>query len=97
MGSKVGPRYDLFGELLGGSKGPAVTTADSGPMSQDFTPSRLAELRKSKGLSQRALAQAAGLSQALIAELERGKHPPSRSSMEKISVALGVAPSDLAS
>lgn len=54
-----------------------------------FSPERLVQLRKERGLTQRALAVAAGLSQALVAELERGKHPPSRSSLEKIAAALG--------
>jgi transcriptional regulator with XRE-family HTH domain len=60
-----------------------------------FNPSRLAEIRKSKGLTQRALAQAAGISQALVAELERGKHPPSSSSLSKLAVALQVQEVDL--
>lgn len=59
-------------------------------------PERLVWLRKERGLTQRALADAAGLSQALIAELERGKHPPSRSSLAKIAAALGTDPSTLA-
>jgi len=60
-------------------------------MTNNFDPARLADLRKSKGLSQRALAQAAGVSQALIAELERGKHPPSKASLEKIAAAMNVS------
>jgi predicted transcriptional regulator len=36
-------------------------------------------------LSQRAFAAAAGVSQALIAELEIGKHPPSAATWEKIT------------
>lgn len=54
-----------------------------------FSPLRLAELRRKRGMTQRALANAAGVSQALIAELERGKHPPSKVSFEKIIAALG--------
>ncbi len=57
----------------------------------NFDPSRLAELRKSAGMTQRALAKAAGLSQALIAELERGKHPPSSTSLIRLAAALSVA------
>jgi putative transcriptional regulator len=56
----------------------------------NFDPARLTELRKSQGLTQRALAQKAGVSQALVAELERGKHPPSKATLEKISAALVV-------
>lgn len=73
-----------------------IATADSVAMSRDFEPSRLAELRRSKGMSQRALAQAAGISQALVAELERGKHPPSKASLQKLASALSVNQSDLA-
>uniref|UniRef100_E6PGS1 Putative lambda repressor n=1 Tax=mine drainage metagenome TaxID=410659 RepID=E6PGS1_9ZZZZ len=50
--------------------------------------------RKNANLSQRALALKAGVSQALIAEIERGKHPPSAASLAKIAAALGLAPSD---
>ena len=57
-----------------------------------FDPTRLAARRKEQGLTQRALAQKAGLSQALIAEVERGKHPPSPSSLAKIAEALGAKP-----
>lgn len=65
-------------------------------MSEEFEPSRLAALRKARGLSQRALAQAAGISQALVAELERGKHPPSKGSLEKLAAALSVSKSEFA-
>ena len=53
--------------------------------------------RKERGLSQRALAKLAGVSQALIAEIERGKHPPSAASLAKIASALGLAPADFQS
>ena len=66
-------------------------------MTNDFDPARLAELRKSKGLSQRALAQAAGVSQALIAELESGKHPPIKASLDKIAGALSISTGAFAS
>lgn len=61
-----------------------------------FEPQRLAEHRRARGLSQRKLAEMAGISQALIAELERGKHPPSAPSLEKIARALGLSSSDFA-
>lgn len=60
-----------------------------------FDPARVAELRKSKGLTQRALAKAAGISQALVAELERGKHPPSAASLAKLAAGLSVSESTL--
>jgi transcriptional regulator with XRE-family HTH domain len=60
----------------------------------NFDPTRLTEIRKSKGMTQRELARAAGVSQALVAELERGKHPPSISSLAKLAVALSVHQND---
>lgn len=60
-----------------------------------FDPKKLAEARQAKGLSQRALATQAGVSQALVAELERGKHPPSKLSLEKITTSLGISPTAL--
>ena len=66
-----------------------------GMASISFDPKRLSEHRKTQGLSQRALAAKAGVSQALVAELERGKHPPSGAALEKIAKALNVAAQDL--
>ena len=60
-----------------------------------FDPSRLVEVRKTKGMTQRGLAREAGISQALVAELERGKHPPSPSSLSKLARALSVSETDL--
>jgi transcriptional regulator with XRE-family HTH domain len=54
-----------------------------------FIPGRLVETRRLRGMSQRSLAAAAGVSQALVAELERGKHPPSKASLDKLCAALG--------
>lgn len=67
-------------------------------MSDDraFSPERLEELRRAAGKSQRALAADAGVSQALIAEFERGKHPPSTDSLSKICAALSVDNESLA-
>jgi transcriptional regulator with XRE-family HTH domain len=63
-------------------------------MESAFDPKRLAEQRKSQKLTQRGLAVKAGVSQAMVAELERGKHPPSKASLTKIAGALGVAESE---
>lgn len=60
-------------------------------MESAFDPKRLAEQRKSQKLTQRGLAVKAGVSQALVAELESGKHPPSKASLAKIAGALGLA------
>jgi transcriptional regulator with XRE-family HTH domain len=59
-----------------------------------FDPRRLAECRRARQLSQRALAIKAGVSQALIAELERGKHPPSLVSVARIAAALDTPEAD---
>lgn len=61
-----------------------------------FDPARLADFRKRAGLSQRALARKAGVAQSVIAGLERGKYPPSETSLGKLANALGVSPSELA-
>jgi transcriptional regulator with XRE-family HTH domain len=69
-----------------------ITTAKKGRMTENtvpFSPARLATIRKERGLTQRGLALAAGVSQALVAELESGKHPPSNASLAKIAQALG--------
>ena len=63
-------------------------------MESAFDPKRLAERRKAQNLSQRGLAVKAGVSQALVAELERGKHPPSKISLLKLAGALGVSESE---
>jgi transcriptional regulator with XRE-family HTH domain len=63
-------------------------------MESAFEPTKLAQRRKSQKLTQRGLAVKAGVSQALIAELERGKHPPSKASLAKIAAALGVSETD---
>lgn len=62
-----------------------------------FDPARFTARRKSQGLTQRALALKAGVSQALVAEIERGKHPPSTASLAKLAAALSAKDSDFAS
>ncbi len=56
---------------------------------------RLKELRRLRGLSQRDLAEKAGLSTGTIAWLETRKHEPQPRTMRKIAAALGVEVSDL--
>jgi len=60
-----------------------------------FSGAHFANLRKELGFTQRRLASAAGVSQALIAELETGKHPPSKLALEKLAAALSLAPEAL--
>jgi XRE family transcriptional regulator, fatty acid utilization regulator len=57
---------------------------------------RLAELRRAAGMSQQALATAAGLSVSLVAQLERGARPdPKLSTLLALAGALGVTVNDL--
>jgi transcriptional regulator with XRE-family HTH domain len=55
---------------------------------------RLRELRQSRRLSIRALAQAAGLTHSTIAQIEANKTSPSVSSMKRILSALGMSLSE---
>jgi len=63
-------------------------------MDPAFDPKRLKELRKSQRLSQRQLAAKSGVCQSVIAEVERGKHPPSKSSLAKLAGALEIREAD---
>ena len=56
---------------------------------------RLRELRKLAFLSQRELAEKAGLTQASIARLESGKHFARPSTSRRLATALGVDPREL--
>jgi transcriptional regulator with XRE-family HTH domain len=51
---------------------------------------RVKQLRESRGLTQEALAEKAGLSRAYIARLEIGRHDPTLSTLEKLAKALKV-------
>lgn len=51
---------------------------------------KIIELRKKKGISQRELAQIAGLSPTYISMVENGKKSPTLKSLEKISNALDI-------
>lgn len=51
---------------------------------------RLRELREQAGLSQKDLADKAGLSQAAVAHLEQGRNEPTWSSVLALADALGV-------
>lgn len=56
---------------------------------------RVRELRKSKGLSQEALATACGLDRTYIGGIERGERNVSLLNIEKISQALDVPSREL--
>ena len=51
---------------------------------------RVATLRAQRGLTQRALAQKAGINRVTLARLERAMHPPTLDTLEQIARALGV-------
>ncbi len=57
--------------------------------------SELAKLRRSKGFSQRALANEAGVSPSSVYEIEVGRRKPNPSTLRKIADALGVEVIDL--
>jgi transcriptional regulator with XRE-family HTH domain len=53
-----------------------------------FNASRLIDLREVKGLSQGELAICAGLSQSMVAKIERGKSAPTGEVLDKLATAL---------
>ena len=56
---------------------------------------RLAEIRKSRGLSQYALAELSGISRVTIARIETGKMNPTLQTLEQLAAALGVTVGEL--
>jgi transcriptional regulator with XRE-family HTH domain len=52
--------------------------------------SKISSIRKSKGISQRKLAQKANLSQSFISHLENGCRNPTINSLQKISNGLNI-------
>ena len=58
-------------------------------------PERLTELRKQKGLSQKALAERIGLSKIQAHRYESGASQPTLEVIRKLAVALGVSADDL--
>ena len=60
-----------------------------------FVSGRIRELRKNAGITQAQLAERTGIPQGHISNLEREKHSPSFTTLEKIAHALGVPVSEL--
>ncbi len=56
---------------------------------------RIKEIRKQKKLTQRAVAELAGVSPSYFADLERGDSPINSIRLDAIARALGVPPSEL--
>lgn len=60
----------------------------------EFVSEKIRSARTEAKLTQEELAEKAGLPQSHISRLENGKHSPSRSTLEKIAVAIGRPISD---
>ena len=58
-------------------------------------PTRLAKLRKDKGLTQQGLAELVGLHQAQIHRYESGSSEPSMSALKRLALALGITTDEL--
>jgi transcriptional regulator with XRE-family HTH domain len=56
---------------------------------------RVTELRRTRGMSQKALAKRAKINRVTLARLERAMHPPTLDTLERIARALGVKLVDL--
>lgn len=56
---------------------------------------RIRELRVAAGLSQKALAEAAGVPQSQVSQWEMGNSTPLATSVPELCAALGVKPDDL--
>ena len=56
----------------------------------------LRDLRRAKGLSQQELARRAGITQAHVSDLEKGKHSPGTKSLLGLARVLGMSAEDLA-
>jgi transcriptional regulator with XRE-family HTH domain len=56
---------------------------------------KVVQLRRSRELSQEALAKRAGLNRVTLARLERALHPPNLDTLERIARALRVTLVDL--
>lgn len=59
-------------------------------------PARLKRLREARGLSQRALARACGVTSQAVSLIEAGRREPSLAMARRLAEALGVGLSELA-
>lgn len=62
---------------------------------EDRVGGNIRRLRKSKGLSQEALAHEAGMAMRYLAGIERGEENPSLAFLVRVAQALGAHPRDL--
>lgn len=56
----------------------------------EYISGKIKDARKAAGLTQAQLAEKSGLPQSHISRLENAEHSPSRKTLEKIAVALGI-------
>lgn len=59
-------------------------------------PQKLRDARLNLDLTQKELAEAAGIHPVQVSHLENGRHRPTTTTLKKLSAALGVSPRDLA-
>jgi len=81
------------GEVIEEDLKPRAADPDSGDISTDLTPivaANLRQMRARRGLSLQRLAQASGVSRAMLGQVELGKSTPTINILWKISCALGV-------
>jgi len=76
---------------------PALAPAPVAPPDDVTTGTRLRRQRLAAGLSQAALARAAGVTSTTVCRLERGRHRPSMVTLEKLARALGRSVAELLS
>lgn len=104
LSAKTGISFTYLSEIERGVLHPAVDTlgkiaaALEVPLSmllshnENWIGRKLKEVREALGLTQGALAAQAGLSAAMIGQIEAGKVQPSLNTIEKIAKALGISP-----
>ncbi|KYH31866.1 helix-turn-helix domain-containing protein [Neomoorella mulderi] len=104
LSAKTGISFTYLSEIERGVLHPAADTlskiasALEVPLSllvshtENWIGKKLKDVRESLGLTQSALAAQAGLSPAMIGQIEAGKVQPSLNTIEKIAKALGISP-----
>ncbi|SMB99871.1 Helix-turn-helix [Thermanaeromonas toyohensis ToBE] len=107
LSAKAGISFTYLSEIERGAMHPAADTLNKiaaaleVPVSliladtENWIGERLKKMRESLGLTQSALAARAGVSPALVGQIEAGKVRPSLKTIEKLAQALGVAPCSL--
>lgn len=103
LASKAGISNTYLCQIESGKVMPAISTLKNIAKALDVCPDTLMstsnqlgykvkKARKERGLTQSELAEKAGVSTALIGQIENGKVEPSLKSLEKIADALAISP-----